>query len=722
MTGETIGMEKLEYVIEDRTIAEVLGVQNFTNEESAVLELVKNAFDAQAKEVSITISKDTMIVEDDGQGMDREKILNAWMHVGKSDKDYYIGHEDDKRVLAGSKGVGRFALARLGEKIVLTSKMHSCKPIIWRTDWNISTVDEENVEAPQGTKIVIHRLRDNWSPSRVKNLREFLSKTYNDDVMKIFVDYKGEKKEVKKYFKDFEEFKLGINGVSSIHLGYDSKTRELTCNIESDEFQESAEKVCQGINLKHVEIKLDITDELDWMKKELDQGENWLKTLSDVGDFSAELYFSLKGTSSVDMEKFLYKYKTLSERYETGVILYRNSFSISSYEGKKDWLGFGKRSRISPAAATHPTGSWRVRENQISGKVIIDKKENKNLCDLTNRQGLVENDIYKIFVEIILVGIQCFERYRQNIIRTINKKNKEAEPKKTDILDKVIKSPEKIGQLSETERKEFVDELLNIKKENREKRKQMDQVEKRYQYDIRLLNVFATSGLKATSIAHEMHNKRNSIDENVDYIVKALKRYELWDIVTNPENTRFIHRNIPELLEKNQRVNKKMVTFMDVMLSEVEKEHFIPEDIEIKKMFDEIKNVWEKDYSWIDIKLEIEETIHKSAKDIFNVIFDNLILNSIQQNNEENILEICIQVLKKGKILEVTYSDKGKGLASKYQADPRRILEVHETTRKGGHGVGMWIVNNTVLGTGGEIVDIDGKNGFKISFTLGETK
>ena len=194
-------MEKLEYVIEDRTIAEVLGVQNFTNEESAVLELVKNAFDAQASKVSITISNDMMIVEDDGQGMDRHKILSAWMHVGKSDKDYYIGNEDTKRVLAGSKGVGRFALARLGEEVVLTSKMSNCKPITWRTDWNISMIEDMDIEVPQGTKFIIHGLRDNWTPSRVKNLREFLSKTYNDDVMRIFVDYKGEKKEVKKYFK-----------------------------------------------------------------------------------------------------------------------------------------------------------------------------------------------------------------------------------------------------------------------------------------------------------------------------------------------------------------------------------------------------------------------------------------------------------------------------------------------------------------------------------------
>lgn len=110
------------------------------------------------------------------------------MHVGKSDKDYYIGNEDTKRVLAGSKGVGRFALARLGEEVVLTSKMSNCKPITWRTDWNISMIEDMDIEVPQGTKFIIHGLRDNWTPSRVKNLREFLSKTYNDDVMRIIAE------------------------------------------------------------------------------------------------------------------------------------------------------------------------------------------------------------------------------------------------------------------------------------------------------------------------------------------------------------------------------------------------------------------------------------------------------------------------------------------------------------------------------------------------------
>ena len=95
-------------------------------------------------------------------------------------------------------------------------------------------------------------------------------------------------------------------------------------------------------------------------------------------------------STKVEVEKFLYKYTDVSDVIKGGIILYRNAFGISSYEGKKDWLGLGKRSRKSPAAASHPTGSWRVRENQLAGKVEIDKRENIVLQDLSNRQGIDE--------------------------------------------------------------------------------------------------------------------------------------------------------------------------------------------------------------------------------------------------------------------------------------------------------------------------------------------
>ncbi len=714
-------MEKLEYIIEDSTIAEVLGVQNFSNEESAVLELVKNAYDAQSSDITIIISKTQITIEDNGIGMNRQKIIDAWMHVGKSDKGYIVGEGETARVLSGSKGVGRFAIARLGAIASVFTKMEGQEAVLWKTDWNTNTLETYLEEKEKGTKVVIESLRDNWTESRVHNLCDFLSRTYNDDKMKIQVEYKEEKKDVTRYFGKIQ---LGVNCVSIIQLNYLADSQKLICDIESDEFKESAQRLCSEINLKSQRIEINIAEELESMKEVLQEeatDEDWKDLLVSVGSFSAELYFSLKNTSAPDAERFYYKHRVLDERYDSGVVLYRNAFSISSYEGKKDWLEFGKRSRISPAAATHPTGAWRVRENQISGKVIIDKKENDGLCDLMNRQGLVENDIYKLFIAIIIAGINCFERYRQSIIRCIVKTNETKKERKSKVIDRVIKNPEKLTKLSSEETEAFLYELEQMKKENTESKKQMDETERRYKYDIRLLNMLATSGLKATSIAHEMRNDRNSIDENVEYIIKALKRYKLWDTVNDEENRKYMHRDIPALLQKNRRVNRKIITFMDVMLSESEKEQFLPENIDIYGLFRNIKSVWEKDYSWINIYLHIEDGLeYRSAKDIFRVIFDNLILNSIQQNDTESILGIHIYAEKKGNQIYMTYLDNGKGLPSKYKFDPMRILEVHETSRTKGHGIGMWIVNNTITNTGGEIQKIEGFNGFKMEFMIGD--
>lgn len=350
-------MEKLEYVIEDSTIAEILGIQNFSNEESAVLELIKNAYDAQAANVIVIISKDQIVVEDDGIGMNRQKILDAWMHIGKSDKEYIMGKGDSARVLAGSKGVGRFAIARLGARACVLSKMDGQDGVLWKTDWNTNTLETYQALGKSGTRIEIENLRDNWTESRVRNLRDFLSRTYNDDKMKIQVEYKKNRQNVTKYF---DKIQLGINCVSVIKLNYFDNSQTLVCDVESDEFKEEAKIYCPGMNLEAQKIEINMADELVDIREEVSEGaadEEWKELLTSVGDFTAEMYFSLKNPSVIDAEKFYYKHRILEKRLDAGVILYRNAFSISSYEGKKDWLGFGKRSRLSPAAASHRTNT-----------------------------------------------------------------------------------------------------------------------------------------------------------------------------------------------------------------------------------------------------------------------------------------------------------------------------------------------------------------------------
>ena len=709
-------MEKLKYIVEDSILAELLGVQNFSNKESAILELVKNAFDANALKVKIVINKTSIEIVDDGCGMNRDDLAQNWMHIGKSSKGYEIdGANGKKRVQAGSKGVGRFALARLGASVEVYSRKKDCKSIAWVTDWNYSTLEEVENHPFVGTKMMITELRDRWTEKAVNNLADYLGRTYCDDVMEIELLFGEKKIPINRVFENPEK---GVNFSSKITLTYCAETKNLFCNVESDEFTDEAQKHCKN-NIYRYSNDIDLKKE--YSDKSFDEeGANLDNLLTELGDFSAELYFGIERVLSGDDERFLYKRKALSDKYNYGIILYRNSFSISSYEGKKDWLGLGKRSRKSPAAATHPTGSWRVRENQISGVVKIDKKRNFYLQDLANRQGLDENEHYKLFVEIIHTGLAEFERYRQSLIRDINKKNKPEPQTEDSITAKVVKNPETMKDLTKDEEARFVDELEGLQKEQQEYKKNIEDTEKRYKYDVRILNVLATSGLKATSIAHEMKNDRNKIDGNYDFIVKALRKYGMWEELCEPDNTRVAHLNVPELLKKNRDTGVKLLQFMDVMLEEVEKRQFIPEDYSVKELLEKVKDNWESDYAWINIYVDVNDQVRFTIpEDVITVIFDNLILNSIQQNEKRNRLIINIEVNMLADILFVCYSDNGVGLPDKYKKNPMKILEPHETSRKKGHGLGMWIVNNTLNMSGGEVIEIVSENGFKIDFTIG---
>ena len=710
-------MEQLQYIIEDKTIAYLLGANNFTNDESAVLELVKNAYDAKALNVTLTFSKEKLIIDDDGVGMSVFDIRDKWMHVGKSEKQYdVVDAKKQIRILAGSKGVGRFALARLGEKVELYSKKAEYTGIVWETDWNHSSLSENIQMCESGTKIVVSKLREKWGKKKVQDLVLFLSKTYNDTAMKITVIHPELTCNVQRYFP---EPQVGKNCLSTIKLFYDCDRKKLSTTVLSDEFLDDAKRYCPEFDIKQSYIENNLLDEIKLSNYDLTEDELQLY-LEKLGSFSAQFYFYIKPTP-IDVEKFLYKYSGLPEALPGGVILYRNAFSISAYEGKKDWLGFGKRSRKSPAAASHTTGAWRVRENQIAGKVEIDKKRNSFLVDLSNRQGLEENIYFQLLIEIIHVGISEFERYRQGIVRAINVKNEsEKEKVSTPVSDKVVTNPKSISKLSEQEAKQLVDEIKSFRKESKEAKKDKEDTEERYKYDVRILNVLATVGLKASSIAHEMRNDRNSIASNTAHIIDALKVYGMWDELSTPEKTKRAYNNVPYLLESNNEVSKKIVAFMNAMLSEVEKKQFEPTWQSIADILKRIKLSWESDYAWVTININMEEdVIYLISEDVLQVIADNLILNSIQQNENSNHLEIVIEAKQSSELLSFVYKDNGKGLDKKYISAPRKILEVHETTRKNGHGLGMWIVNNTIIMSGGGIDKISGNQGFSIEFTIG---
>lgn len=709
-------MEQLKYIVDDSKIVELLGMQNFSTVESAILELVKNAYDANAIRVSLIFHNDSLKIIDDGTGMNYDDILNHWMHIGKSEKDYMIIDKNNhKRIQAGSKGVGRFALSRLGHSVEIRSKTCSDEGVIWKTDWLNATVDVDPSIVKKGTDITIHSLREKWSQVRIKKLCEFLELTYKDTAMKIVVHYDGNEVVIPPHF---DKPMPGVNCKSCIKMEYISG--DLHVIVDSDEFQELAKDYCKDIDIEHYENKVNIADELAGSNLNLLVGDDLEKKTKELGDFSAVLFFNINSTQ-VEKDKFLYKYLKTPESIKGGVILYRNAFSISSYEGKKDWLGLGKRSRKSPAAASHPTGAWRVRENQIAGYIDIDKKRNHYLQDLANRQGLDENEYFELFISIIQIGLAEFERYRQHIIRLINTKNIEEEDVQTPLTDRILKEYEYAQKLSRDEARLLRDEIKASKQEEEKYKRQSEEREEKYKYDIRILNVLATTGLKASSIAHEMQNDQNTLDKWHEKTVKALKKYKMWDVLSSEEYTKYENRNVPSILERANSITSRISVFMNVMLEKMEKSQFNQKDQKVNSIMEKIVKTWERDYSWIHISVEMDdEIVFSVSEDMLKVIFDNLILNTVQQNSKSNSVSISIGINYNGDHLSIKYQDDGIGLHKKYKNDPMRILEVHETTRENGHGLGMWIVNNTCLMSGGQIESIRNEKGFCIEFSIGD--
>jgi signal transduction histidine kinase len=721
-------MERLSYRIEDSTIAELLGVQNFTNEESALLELVKNAYDAEATEFLLDFEEDGLVISDNGVGMDENDIHTHWMYVGKSNKQYYAdsSNTSDKRVLAGSKGVGRFALARLGKKVILYSKKENENEVEWTTDWHesqLETSPEKTEIKGHGTKIYIKELRDRWTNNRIKNLAHYFSITYNDDKMRIIIKPE-QQADVEYIFKNPE---LGKTHVSEIELSYDNSNYSLRCQIKSDEFKPEAEKYFKDKNWNLVEKNINVYNLLaaGFESDEISDDE-FKDMLKKLGPFSAKLFFSLKVNPKQDVDAFLYKYSSLPQRYDYGIVLYRNAFSIASFDGKKDWLELNKRMRKSPAAATHPTGSWRVRSNQMSGAIFIDKKDNPELKDMANRQGLEENEYFNLFTKIILLGITEFERSRQHLIRLVNQKNKvqdDQRNQKTPVIDEILKTKPRDINLNETKVVGLKNEIKALKNITEQASREKNEAETNYRYDVRILNSFVTIGLKAAAIAHEYKNHRNNIIENYNNIVNALKEYGLWEKLNSEDYTRFSYKNVPGLLKNAKKINLETCAFMNAMLEDLEKSKFQAQDLNIKEQLSQIQDSWEHNCSNLNISLNIDDDIdYIGPSDVLTTIFDNLILNTWQQNiNSENV-NITITVNKVRNTINFTYKDNGKGLVKKYIDNPEKILEVHETSRTNGHGLGMWIVNNTISMTGGKILLIDGKNGFFFEFTLGEDK
>lgn len=195
-------MDNLNFKV-SAELKNILGKDLITSPNIAILELVKNSYDAHATKVEITFDEDKLIIADNGKGMSLNDLINKWLFVAYSAKS--DGTEDQsyrskfKRHYAGAKGIGRMSCDRLANFLTLTTRsIETQSTEILHVDWSvfddnakqefasINIPHETSTEIPSfpegkpnGTILEFSGLHSDWQLDAIKSLRQSLAKMIN---------------------------------------------------------------------------------------------------------------------------------------------------------------------------------------------------------------------------------------------------------------------------------------------------------------------------------------------------------------------------------------------------------------------------------------------------------------------------------------------------------------------------------------------------------------
>jgi signal transduction histidine kinase len=391
----------------------IIGKDLINDDNIAILELVKNSFDADAKKVevqyfnlknnddkttqSFTDSTSRLIIKDNGLGMNFEDIQNKWLNIAYSEKK--SNNRQHNRMMAGAKGVGRFSCDRLGEYLNLyTKKQNSEDYLLLKIDWKKFEIDDNSKEIQsidldyetltkteltnrnievfeQGVLLEIIKLRSNWvsetkdaknwNTDKLVNLKKYLEKLINPN-------------------QAFEKNDFGI------YLNVTEFIEENNKKEEHEKFIGKIENtIFEKLDFKTTSIESEI----------IEGGKVIFTTLKDKGQTifwikEKNIYFPQVNDSKITLY-YLNPYSKAFFTKQTGiqsvnygsVFLFINGFRIPPYgEVGDDWLGLDQRKNQGTARY--------IGLREIVGSIeILDRTNNFQI--ISSREGVVKNENYE---------------------------------------------------------------------------------------------------------------------------------------------------------------------------------------------------------------------------------------------------------------------------------------------------------------------------------------
>jgi signal transduction histidine kinase len=439
--AESIRTEALPFKPRARMLV-LLGDQLIRDAGIAIFELVKNAYDADATKVGVTLShindptRGSVVVEDDGCGMNWNQVVNVWLEPGTDyrQQQKMQGQRSPRfnRLPLGEKGVGRFAAHKLGRKVKLVSRRRAEPEIVVEIDWNefakerylsdahVKLTEREPLHFKgdqTGTRLEISQLNEELTRGKIRDIQRAINS--------ICSPFRGPSEFVASMVLVPDN--KSLEGLLQIDKVLDLAPYRATCLVDNGLLTYDYEFVplpgmerIAGRSLS--DQKMDIPP-LDLLSKEHYQ--------SKIGPLLFE--FRIFDLDSQSLEFTTTDRKGFKDflKNSGGVRVYRDGVRVYDYgEPGNDWLDLGG-SRVNAPTA-------RVSNNQIIGAIHLVGASSSGLIEKTNREGFIEDAGFALFrnvVEFVLRQIVFERNVDKGRVRALFAKRTIKEPVLDDLTE-----------------------------------------------------------------------------------------------------------------------------------------------------------------------------------------------------------------------------------------------------------------------------------------------
>lgn len=389
----------------------IIGKDLITDDNVAMLELVKNSYDAGSKIVEIVfqnvVNNDDLdedkddsklsriMVCDKGCGMDYDGLLNKWLNIAYSEKKE--NNQLNGRRQAGNKGVGRFSCDRLGKTLTIYTKMSGQQCLKMIIDWRLfENEDAQNEEIQDvefevqevsdnevisltgwdvfesGTVLDICLLRDVWTPVKIIRLRRDLEK---------FIDPNS----------TFSEDSFRINLIAEEYKEHDMREGNAVQRVNGP----VENKIFEQLNFRTTSVSSFIDPDGSYIVTKLQDRGREVFELREKNIYPHLRNIKMTVYYLNPYSKRYFKYQTGLSSLDFGsIFLFINGFRIPPYGDQgDDWLGIEKRKA---------SGFRRyLSTREVVGRVEI-RDEHDDFMIISSRTGVVNNEA---FVELSREGV-----------------------------------------------------------------------------------------------------------------------------------------------------------------------------------------------------------------------------------------------------------------------------------------------------------------------------